>query len=362
MARGGSKPGAARNQPPKSGTANTGRQPRKDASPSSAGGVSLDLQQKCLDIFRGALKPSAEDGATLQEIKAHLYNRDFAAAFGKEEYLRVYASRWSPSRALGYLQILHDLGAFLTSRVDEERDGIQINPFRAICIGGGAGGELVALATWLSMITEKTFCRPPEQLYVRLLDIADWSKVVGALENGVKIPPELSKYASQARKDANKALVQPEDVIVDFQQRDALDLSEISVTERVGEANLVTFMFTLNELYSTSMPKTHQLLSAITVTMQPGSHLLVVDSPGSYSNVSINGAKKYPMQWLLDYTLLGPPNEQQKRPCAKWEKLVDDESRWFRLPEGLRYPIELENMRYQIHLYRKVAKISNEAP
>ena len=39
---------------------------------------------------------------------------------------------------------------------------------------------------------------------------------------------------------------------------------------------------------------------------------------------------------------------------VKWEKVVDEESKWFRLPPGLRYPIELENMRYQIHLYRRL--------
>ena len=35
-----------------------------------------------------------------------------------------------------------------------------------------------------------------------------------------------------------------------------------------------------------------------------------------------------------------------------WEKLESADSVWFRLAEGLRYPIQLENMRYQMHLYR----------
>jgi 25S rRNA (uracil2843-N3)-methyltransferase len=114
-------------------------------------------------------------------------------------------------------------------------------------------------------------------------------------------------------------------------------------------------MFTLNELYSTSMSKTQNLLSHITGSTRPGTFLLVVDSPGSYSTVSLNGTeKKYPMQWLLDYTLLGPPKKVESDSTdAKWEKVIDESSRWFRLPEGLNYPIELENMRYQIHLYRR---------
>lgn len=108
-------------------------------------------------------------------------------------------------------------------------------------------------------------------------------------------------------------------------------------------------MFTLNELYSTSVPKTQRLLKNLTASMREGAYLLVVDSPGSYSTVAINGVeKKYPMQWLLDHTLLGRHPE-----TALWEKVLTNESQWFRLPEGLEYPLELENMRYQIHLFRR---------
>ncbi|KAG9551002.1 hypothetical protein KCU79_g13535, partial [Aureobasidium melanogenum] len=90
-------------------------------------------------------------------------------------------------------------------------------------------------------------------------------------------------------------------------------------------------------------------------SMLPGSLLLVVDSPGSYSTVTLNGAtQKYPMQWLLDHTLLSPKKNAEKGTPVQWKKLVSDESRWFRLPdEDLKYPIDLENMRYQIHLYQR---------
>lgn len=114
-------------------------------------------------------------------------------------------------------------------------------------------------------------------------------------------------------------------------------------------------MFTLNELYSTSVSKTQRLLFELTVATRPGTLLLVVDSPGSYSTVTINGAeKKYPMQWLLDHTLLEASRKTRVLPPGDhWTKVLTDESRWFRLPKGLDYPIELENMRYQIHLYRR---------
>jgi len=72
----------------------------------------------------------------------------------------------------------------------------------------------------------------------------------------------------------------------------------------------------------------------------------------SYSEVQLGqGAdsktKQYPMKWLLDHTL-------QQVAQSKWKKHVADDSRWFRLDPSLKYPIDLENMRYQIHLYQRV--------
>jgi len=82
---------------------------------------------------------------------------------------------------------------------------------------------------------------------------------------------------------------------------------------------------------------------------------LVVDSPGSYSETMVGSeSKKYPMKWLLDHTLLEKENKDDKDSLAKWEKIVSEDSRWFRLANSLQYPIPLENMRYQIHLYRRL--------
>jgi 25S rRNA (uracil2843-N3)-methyltransferase len=98
----------------------------------------------------------------------------------------------------------------------------------------------------------------------------------------------------------------------------------------------------------------------------------VVDSPGSYSETKFGNAtdaKRYPMKWLLDHALLenhkrrniaaSDDDDGNNKPRGKdeyvaWEKMVEDDSRWFRIPEGLRYGIPLENMRYQIHLYRRL--------
>jgi 25S rRNA (uracil2843-N3)-methyltransferase len=323
----------------------------RDTSPK----VPLTLQQRCLDIFRDALNPSVDDAGTLQEVKGHLYNRDFSAAFGKSEYLRVYASRWSPSRALAYLDVLTDVRSSHATNLDLCGDAA----FSIMCLGGGAGGELVALAGWFNSLKMRVSGSPPPRLDVTLLDIADWTSVVDDLHEGITKPPQISKYASEATKNANEALVNQVEVSISFQQKDVLSTEDAlvkSFSDQVSGANLITFMFTLNELYSASMTKTQNLLSRTMAAANPGTILLVVDSPGSYSTISLNGTeKKYPMQWLLDYTMLGSPKKPESQlKNAKWEKLMEDSSRWFRLPTGLNYPIELENMRYQIHLYRRL--------
>ena len=349
---------ASRGKKPRSTRSNRFAKSERDKdvavrSESSLNRISRELQQKCLDLFRDATKPSAEDEPILQEVKGHLYNRDFATTFGKEEYLRAYASRWSPSRALAYLQIFTSLDISALRPSDEQQYGDDGSTLNVVCLGGGAGSELVALAAWLRARRDAPSTKATEKLEVRLVDLADWSYVVAALGDAITTPPELSKYASQAKKEANTALLDASSIDLRFEQADVLDLAGTSLPQIVATADLVTFMFTLNELYSTSMPKTQKLLSNTLNNMQEGSHLLVVDSPGSYSTISINGAeKKYPMIWLLEYTLLGDPRSMERG--DKWERIMSDDSRWFRMPDGLQYPIELENMRYQIHLYRKI--------
>ncbi|KAK5112059.1 hypothetical protein LTR85_011640 [Meristemomyces frigidus] len=344
--------GKAKSSNSRAPKAPNGEDGREDDRPS----VPVKLQQACLSIFREALKPGDDDNALLQEVKGHLYNRDFAAAFGKEEYLRVYASRWSPSRALGYLQIFSDVQE--TSLSDEggetsmQRDG---EPLKMVCLGSGGGAELVALAGWLSQIRSKV---AETKLSVDMVDVASWSSVMAVLQEQTATPPELSRYASAAAIERNTPMVPASALESCFLQQDLLEQSDTGVAALVGTAKLVTLMFTLNELYSTNMQKTQRLLSHITSAMAPNALLLVVDSPGSYSTVSINGAeKKYPMQWLLDYTLLDAPRKAgsgHQKP--KWEKVLADDSRWFRLPQGLQYPIELEDMRYQIHLFRRLGR------
>ncbi|EKG16893.1 hypothetical protein MPH_05874 [Macrophomina phaseolina MS6] len=349
----------------------------KEGVPHNSANAPLELQQLLLNVFRDAFPDrfGSDLKPLLQEVKQHLYNRDFLTAFGKDEYLEAYAVRWSPSRALGYLQVFCDIEEHVCPSNEPDEKGIG-DAMKIVCLGGGAGAEIVGLAGFLKLlgkkdtplqniqtndtenITPKTAIPQSVQprLEVSAIDIANWSPIVTSLQTAITTSPPLSKYASAAAKEANAALLSSDIFNTTSVKQDVLAMSTADLSVQLKDADLITIMFTLNELYTSSLAKTQAFLMKLTGCLRPESLLLAVDSPGSYSTVTLNGAEKqYPMQWLLDHTLLSIPKDaKSKEEGPKWEKILTDESRWFRLPEGLKYPIDLENMRYQIHLYKRL--------
>ncbi|KAI9861805.1 MAG: hypothetical protein M1824_001916 [Vezdaea acicularis] len=323
------------------------RKTQKESTQAQRGTIPIELQQSLINIFKNAFDATftASLQPTLQEVKQHLYNRDFQAAFGKDDYLRAYAVRWSPSRALAYWSLLSDI----QNQLAASKDGI----YRALCLGGGAGAEVVALAAFFDRgLKGNVGSATTSKLSVTALDIANWTAVLRELEYTLRaIPPDFvsSQGAEQASEGAGEAR---DDFTVAFKQTDLLEISPEDLSLAVETCNLVTLMFTLNELYSTSMAKTTKVLLSLSEFIPLGAFLLVVDSPGSYSTVKVGSTEKtYPMKWLLEHTLMetfGNGADSSRR----WNRILSDDSRWFRLPEGLRYPIGLENMRYQVHLFQ----------
>ncbi|KAK6074349.1 25S rRNA (uridine(2843)-N(3))-methyltransferase [Seiridium cupressi] len=417
----------------------TAKEPTKPApSPQE-----LASQQKILGTFQSAFSEvlsSSDFPQTLQDVKSALYDRDFGRAFGREGYLEVYAARWSPTRALGYAAVLEGLREWLngvildqdsedgspktgssaganedvsntverieelalsktgssSQRVEDEKDdatpgseydheaavtpnqsAIAAKTLKLLALGGGAA-ELAAFASFLS----NTDTRGD----IILLDTGPWGGVVSKLNAALATPPPIYKYASAAAKAANSPIIIPSLFRHTFLQQDILEFSLENLKDTLGSKPLlVTLLFTLNELYTSGgISKTTSFLRSLGKLIPAGSLLLVVDSPGSYSEALVGKGgedkekKKYPMSWLLDHTLLrngerdrkpkrpeneaangeaqSERNETEKEPTegCKWEKLEENDSVWFRLADELRYPIQLENMRYQIHLYRAI--------
>jgi 25S rRNA (uracil2843-N3)-methyltransferase len=379
--------------------------------------IPIELQQLLLNIFRDAFPGVLTSGTLqplLQEVKAALYERDFTRAFGKSEYLEAYSVRWSPSRALCYLSILVDLRKHLTeitqlptkqqapngnetfkaARPDADSQDQNLDAaahpadifesgLHATCFGGGAA-EVLAFGGFsryvrdashiqnrgvdlltdgeTSMMTNLSISDDFPKVNLQLLDTAQWQDVVHQLHNCLTKPPPLSKYASAAAKAANSSLIADGDLFTTFRSEDLFGMTQNQLNDLLGmKPMLLTLLFTLNELYTTSIGKTTVFLLKLTVATKPGSLLLVADSPGSYSQANIGAnAKRYPMHWLLDHILLEAQNSKsagkggEKDGPASWAKIVSEDSKWFRIPEDLRYPIPLENMRYQMHLYRRV--------
>ncbi|RJE17573.1 hypothetical protein PHISCL_10088, partial [Aspergillus sclerotialis] len=223
---------------------------------------------------------------------------------------------------------------------------------------------------------------------ITAVDIADWSSVVERLSAAIhssdvpalrSCPAPLlpGSNGEGQRRGGGK-------FNVDFKRADVLNLSDeefraLFPGNQTGGTNtpqstvLVTLMFTLNELFSTSMAKATAFLLRLTDSLQSGTILLVVDSPGSYSTLKLGGQgsskgkaqedassaeqprkqeRQYPMKFLLDHTLLSVAK-------GKWEKVFSQDSRWWRREAArLSYDVGegagLEDMRFQLHIYRRL--------
>ena len=378
----------------------------------------LHLQQSILDIFINSFSKRLTDAtlsASIQEVKSYLFSRDFSKAFGNEHLLEAYTTRWSPSRALAYMDLFCGLpqlsalfdNAPLGAAVEEklaslqlhssshhephaatDKPTVQASPVtqavtskstRITCFGGGAGAEILAFAGFMHCLQAQRGANSDvasmdaspdisatDHLTLNIMDVADWSSVVNSLHHGLTTCPPLSKYVAATKVPKRGPFVDPAQFVVNFDRNDILSVDAERLDKALQNTALLTLTFTLNELYSTSISKTTNFLLSLTYLSEPGMLLLVVDSPGSYSTIRVGKPssdataepeRKYPMNWLLDHTLLEVSSIRSSNNAAQkpqWEKLVSDDSRWFRLPKDLKYPLNLEDMRYQCHLFKRL--------
>jgi 25S rRNA (uracil2843-N3)-methyltransferase len=353
----------------------------------------VDLEKRTLEVFRTTFPASNDFEALkpiLQEIRDALNGRDLDTAFGREDYLEAYTIRWSPSRTLAYAQLFawictQRAGDVYIKRLvgSVEHEGST----KVVCFGGGAS-EFMALSGLLRHLRPSETAGKPQVtneeipegldalsisppnapsplLQMSLLDAADWTSVLSKLNQGLKTPPILSKYASAAVRAANAPFLLPGIAEHTFTQSDVLGLSTEHLRAVIGTAPaLLTLMSTLNELYTISMPRTTAFLRRLKDAAPKGSLLLIVDSPGAYSEVAAANAKegdekrKYPMDLLMDYALLpkkqNEDDSDEEQPERAWEKVINEPSMLYKLDDALSYPVSLENMRFQVHLFKRI--------
>ncbi|KAG9595539.1 hypothetical protein KCV01_g9858, partial [Aureobasidium melanogenum] len=259
---------------------------------------------------------------------------------------------------------------------------------KAICFGGGAA-ELVAFAGLLRHLQPNASGKQQQELDastadvtsnttplldITLIDFADWSSVLDNLVKGITTPPPLSKYASASARAANTALLAHQRLTVNFEHHDIFDLKPAQLKEIVSTEKpvLATFFLTLGHLYDTSIPKTTAFLYKLDAILPVGSTILVVDSIGASVSVPIPDSEEvtdYGVSWLLSRVLLGKPaepvqtqgkgkkaveEEEANKPVPRWKKVINEEMKINRLDEKLRYPGSLENVKFQILVFKRV--------
>ena len=378
------------------------KKPRQPATPVAAPEppklehvLPIDLEKRSLEVFRTTFPASNDFEALkpiLQGIKNALNSGDFDTAFGKDEYLEAYTIRWSPSRTLGYAQLLAWICLRLSGSTCIRRlvGGVDDQvAAKAVCFGAGAS-EFMAFSGLLRHLRSSEAAGKPHSLdedvtksldalsisptnasspllQLNLFDAADWTSVLSKLDQGLYTPPILSKYASAAVKAANASFLSPGVVEHTFTRADVLSLSVEDLRAAIGTVPaLLTLMSTLNRLYTTSMPRTTAFLRRLQEAAPRGSLLLVVDSPGAFSEVAAACTKegdekrKYPMNLLLDYALLPKLREgdqdgsDEYKAELAWEKVIEEPSMLYKLDDAITYPVSLENMRFQVHVFRRI--------
>ncbi len=357
----------------------------------------IELEQLLLNIIRTAIPVCQEYDSlkpTLQEVRLAISGGDFERAFYRLDWLEAYTARWTPSRALCCATFLVDLckefqdefwtncfvgaQAKQSKSIEAVKGDAKDGHLKAVCFGGGAT-ETIAFAGALryfraqSLIPRSIQTGPyPETLTgeattspftpilnLHLIDMADWKPVVSTLMSGLITPPVLSKYASQTAKDKNAAFITADVLRTSFLKSDILKASQEDLISILGsQPSLITIFFTLNDMFAFSTAKTTAFLLKLTLAAPTDSLLLVVDSVKSMQATTEKDEvwkekRKFGLHNLLDLVLMDKHVSRPVNMTSAWEELVRDPIRLFKLAEGLQFPIGLENMRFQVHLFKK---------
>ncbi|OWB76027.1 hypothetical protein B5S32_g174 [[Candida] boidinii] len=298
--------------------------------------------------FSGLLK-------SIQQVKTDLFNREYLKAWDSDEKREAYAIRWSSSRALAYGCLLaeqRDIRNCLFEKQheyvededeDEDKSNNTINQHvkNILCIGAGAGGEVIGLSSMISKFLQKqeiSELRANERIFkVHAVDIANWGNIIN----------DIDTYVNDNWIKPNNINTAVNKVELKFDNKDVLKMSHEELN--LKSLNLITSMFTTNELISESKLETIKFLKTLSTYCSKNCLFLIVESAGSYSNVSI-GSKQFPVFFLIDMILCGKRGDESS---GAWEIVDENDSIWYRVNKDIDYILKLENMRFFYRLYRK---------
>ncbi|KAK6514413.1 hypothetical protein TWF506_008806 [Arthrobotrys conoides] len=294
----------------------------------------------------------------IQSIKQSLYLRDYVTAFDSPEKLQAYVVRWSVARALAYFEMIsgHWWSEDVTQTFTTGRQRLRVT-----CVGGGAGAEIVGITAAYSFLNSSSKSRYPIEdeedidrgLDLTFLDFATWTPITDSLYSTITDPTKESNVFLDKSKFSAKC----------YQQDVLTPLSDTTITS-MASADIVTILFTAGELYSQSPTATTKFFMSLHALTKPGALLIVVDSAGGFEDLDVLSKKNdqegnsssseagniggYKLGFLLDKTLT---NREQ------WQTIASQDAKWWRVPQELKdtggYPLELENMRCLIRVYRR---------
>ncbi|KAK6513534.1 hypothetical protein TWF281_005157 [Arthrobotrys megalospora] len=371
-------------RPPPSTASSKGKQSKPDKQKNTSTGQRTGIKRKdknaakstnplVLSQFKAILSTfqhtfshlfTPELPALIQAVKQSLYLRDYVAAFDSPEKLQAYVVRWSVARALAYFEMIS--GAWWSEEVTQMFSRRGHGTLNVTCIGGGAGAEVVGIAAAYSSLNspveDKDKGEGEEEdavlqdtslgggLDLTLLDFATWAPITDSLYTTITDSSRQSKVFLDKTKLSAKC-----------HQQDVLTpLSETTISS-MASADIVTILFTAGELYSQSPTATTRFFMSLHALTKPGALLVIVDSAGGFEDLDVlkkgnssvetqqsSSIGGYKLGFLLDKTLT---NREQ------WQTIASQDAKWWRVPQELKdsgaYPLELENMRCLIRVYRR---------
>lgn len=237
------------------------------------------IEEACKETFA-----RKDFNTALQSIKASFYIRDYLSIFTVPSNLPVYTAAYIPGRALCYYEIFRSHPQLL--RIIAKNSRIYLP-------GSGSGSELVGISAAM-------LHAPParQRVQLHMQDIGDWSGVLDSLEGSVRDKWMLDQQQLQCFYEQG-------DVLQPSTRRDEL----------IQGADLITFMFVMNELF-VNKTKSMALIQSLVSNMKKGAYLLIVDSAGSFSHLKVGG-QTYMIYFLLDA-------------IKTLEKVIAEDSKWYR--------------------------------
>lgn len=243
----------------------------------------------------------------LRIIKDHFRERDYDSIFESSNWSikTAYAAKYSASRALCYNHLFARIWNHLPASESTKN---------VLVVGGGAGGELVAWSALLATDEAK-------KLNLTIVDYADWTDVMESLQQSVRLEWGLTDQSLLLQTRIQSILTPSDD-------------------DHFSKYHLISFMFVMNELFvDGKRVEAMAMIQRLAAEMSSGALLLLVESAGSFSHVQI-ATRSYMVYQLLDG-------------LKDFDIVEQNDAEWYRVPSNLRYPLQLENMRYLFRLYRK---------